>query len=159
MRKGYSYVTEVGDLWIVERDGAITNISFSKPDNFLVEETPLLQEVNRQLKEYFAKERKSFDLPLNPSGTAFQKMAWDSLTKIPYGETRSYKEQAILVGNPKAVRAVGMANNHNPIAIVIPCHRVLGSDGSLTGYAGGLEIKRFLLNLEKQPQSGLLFDI
>lgn len=160
MKKGYLYQTVIGDLWIAEEDGAITNISFQKPEETMEEEeTLILQEANKQLTEYFTKTRKVFDLPINPTGTPFQRMAWDSLLKIPYGETRTYKQQAELAGNPKAIRAVGMANNQNPIMIVIPCHRVLGSDGSLTGYAAGLDIKRFLLNLEKTPETGLLFDI
>jgi methylated-DNA-[protein]-cysteine S-methyltransferase len=94
--------------------------------------------------------RKDFNLPLEPKGTAFQKAAWDALLTIPYGETRSYGQMAAQVGNPKACRAIGLANNRNPIAIVIPCHRVIGADGKLVGYGGGLHIKVHLLALEKQ---------
>jgi O-6-methylguanine DNA methyltransferase len=102
----------------------------------------------RQLEEYFAGKRRAFDVPLDLRGTEFQKRCWQELLKIPYGETRSYAEIARAIGNPSAVRAVGLANGQNPIAIVVPCHRVIGSDGSLTGYGGGLEVKRRLLELE-----------
>jgi len=102
----------------------------------------------RQLEEYFAGRRQLFDLPLDLRGTDFQKRCWRELLKIPYGETRSYADIARAMGNPSAVRAVGLANGQNPIAIIVPCHRVIGSDGSLTGYGGGLESKRKLLELE-----------
>ena len=102
----------------------------------------------RQLAEYFAGRRREFDLPLDLRGTDFQKCCWRELSKIPYGETRSYADIARAIGNPLAVRAVGLANGQNPIAIIVPCHRVIGSDGSLTGYGGGLEAKRKLLELE-----------
>jgi methylated-DNA-[protein]-cysteine S-methyltransferase len=102
----------------------------------------------RQLNEYLAGKRKTFTVPLHFMGTPFQLKVWDELRRIPYGETRSYGELAGRVGNLKAQRAVGMANNKNPIAILVPCHRVIGKDGSLTGYAGGLELKRRLLELE-----------
>ena len=101
------------------------------------------------MSEYLKGERKEFDLPLNPKGTDFQKRVWRALCDIPYGEMRSYKQIAKAVGNSKAVRAVGMANNRNPITIVVPCHRVIGADGKLVGYGGGLEMKEFLLRLEK----------
>ncbi len=101
-----------------------------------------------QLGEYFAGERKSFDLPIMPLGTEFQMAAWQALRKIPYGQTRTYGEQAAMIGRPKAVRAVGGANNKNPLPIIIPCHRVIGANGKLVGYGGGLEIKKFLLELE-----------
>lgn len=103
-----------------------------------------------ELEEYFRGERRTFDLPLHPEGTEFQKKIWEALQEIPYGETRSYGEIAERVGNPKACRAVGMANNRNPIAIMIPCHRVIGKNGSLTGYAGGVDLKRKLLELESK---------
>jgi methylated-DNA-[protein]-cysteine S-methyltransferase len=102
----------------------------------------------RQLEEYFSGRRRSFDLPLDLQGTEFQKRCWEELLKIPYGETRSYAAIAAAIGKPAAVRAVGLANGQNPIPIIVPCHRVIGSDGSLTGYGGGLEIKRKLLELE-----------
>ncbi|QUH29913.1 methylated-DNA--[protein]-cysteine S-methyltransferase [Vallitalea guaymasensis] len=104
----------------------------------------------KQLDEYFSGKRKMFDMKLNPQGTQFQKKVWNALTKIPYGEVCSYKDIAIAVGNEKACRAVGMANSKNPIAIVVPCHRVIGSSGKLVGYAGGLDTKDELLKLEKR---------
>jgi methylated-DNA-[protein]-cysteine S-methyltransferase len=104
-----------------------------------------LRETALQLGEYFRGERREFELPLRLQGTEFQRRAWRSLLAIPYGETRSYAEQAKHIGNPKASRAVGLANGRNPIPIVVPCHRVIGADGSLTGYGGGLERKRWLL--------------
>ena len=103
----------------------------------------------RQLDEYFEGKRQSFSLDLAPQGTPFQRRVWDALLKIPYGETRSYRDIATAVGNAKAVRAVGGANGKNPIAIVIPCHRVIGANGQLTGYAGGLHYKKALLELER----------
>jgi O-6-methylguanine DNA methyltransferase len=105
-------------------------------------------EVKRQLREYFAEQRKVFSVPTVLIGTEFQKKVWTELKKIPFGLTRTYKEQTLALGDLKAIRAVAKANGSNKIAIVIPCHRVIGSDGKLTGYAGGLERKRFLLNLE-----------
>jgi methylated-DNA-[protein]-cysteine S-methyltransferase len=110
--------------------------------------------VKKQLEEYFAGERHQFDLDLAPDATPFQAQVLEELRHIPYGETRSYRDVAVAVGNPKAVRAVGGANGNNPIPIVIPCHRVVGSDGSLTGFGGGLDSKRFLLDLERR-YSGL----
>lgn len=104
--------------------------------------------VYNEIMEYLNGKRKSFDIKYQINGTEFQKKVWKELTNIPYGETRSYKEIAIAIGNPKASRAVGMANNKNPISIVVPCHRVIGSDGKLVGYAGGLDIKKALLDLE-----------
>jgi methylated-DNA-[protein]-cysteine S-methyltransferase len=104
-----------------------------------------LPQAARQLEEYFRGARREFDLPIRMQGTEFQRRAWRSLIEIPYGQTRSYGEQAKCIGNPKASRAVGLANGRNPIAIVVPCHRVIGADGSLTGFGGGLERKRWLL--------------
>ena len=109
---------------------------------------PILIETKEQLDSYFARTLREFELPLDLIGTPFQKSAWQALLKIPYGETRSYADQAILCGNPKAVRAIGTANGRNPISIIVPCHRVIGKDGSLTGYGGGIDRKRFLLELE-----------
>lgn len=107
-------------------------------------------DVAKQLKEYFAGNRRSFELELAPDGTRFQRSVLDALQDIPYGETRSYAEIAKAVGRPRAVRAVGAANGRNPLPIVIPCHRVIGSNGSLTGFGGGIETKRFLLDLERE---------
>jgi methylated-DNA-[protein]-cysteine S-methyltransferase len=107
----------------------------------------------RQLTEYFAGERRTFDLPLAPDGTAFQRQVWAALAAIPYGETTSYAAVAEAIGHPGSARAVGAANGANPIAIVVPCHRVVGADGTLTGYAGGLDAKRSLLTLEADPRA------
>ena len=108
----------------------------------------LFKNLKMQLDEYFAGTRQQFDLPLDLVGTEFQCTAWNALQQIPFGETRTYSEQAKIIGRPKACRAVGAANGKNPISIVIPCHRVVGADGSLTGFAGGIEVKRFLLDHE-----------
>ena len=114
--------------------------------------TALTLAVQQQLNEYFAGERTCFTIPLAPVGTPFQRQVWQALCKIPYGETYTYGQLAATIGNPHACRAVGMANHRNPIAIMIPCHRVIGADGTLTGYAGGLEMKRFLLELEQKSR-------
>lgn len=113
------------------------------------EPSELSDKVFDQVCEYLKGERKTFEFPYELQGTGFQKKVWNALCQIPYGETRSYKQIAEAVGNPKASRAVGMANNRNPIAIAIPCHRVVGADGSLVGYAGGLDMKKALLELER----------
>jgi methylated-DNA-[protein]-cysteine S-methyltransferase len=117
-------------------------------------------QVVEQLEAYFAGERTEFDLALDLVGTSFQKRVWEALLTIPYGETRSYGEIARQIGAPGAFRAVGLANGHNPIGIIVPCHRVIGSNGSLTGYGGGLDRKRALLELEKSRVSPIptLFD-
>jgi AraC family transcriptional regulator of adaptative response/methylated-DNA-[protein]-cysteine methyltransferase len=112
--------------------------------------TPLLEKLKKQLEEYFAGKRNKFDLPIAAHGSDFQKRVWKALQEIPHGETRSYKDQAIAIGNQKAVRAVAKANGENRIAIIIPCHRVIGSNGDLVGYAGGLERKKFMLDLERK---------
>jgi len=117
---------------------------------------PLLEAVAVQLAEYFCGERRAFDVPLDPVGTPFQREAWAELRTIPYGRTRSYAEQAAAIGRPRAVRAIGAANGRNPISIIVPCHRVIGSDGSLTGFAGGLDVKRFLLELESSQRELIL---
>ena len=108
----------------------------------------MLLQAAEQLTEYFAGDRKCFDLPLQPEGTLFQRQVWQALAEIPYGETRSYRDIAARIGRPKAVRAVGGANGRNPLSIIIPCHRVIGADGSLTGFAGGTTVKQQLLQLE-----------
>ncbi|MBY0385904.1 methylated-DNA--[protein]-cysteine S-methyltransferase [bacterium] len=118
--------------------------------NHLIEKhTPISQKVIRQLEQYFNNKRSTFDVPVAPEGTEFQKKAWRILQSIPYGKTISYQEQAIKAGKKAAVRAIGAANGRNPIPIIIPCHRVIGKNGALTGYAGGLSIKEKLLNLEQ----------
>lgn len=118
------------------------------------DDVPLWSALRQQLEEYFRGDRTEFDLPLAPIGTDFQVAAWTALRAIPYGETRSYGEQAIAIDRPKAIRAIGAANGQNPIAIVIPCHRVIGADGRLTGFAGGLQAKRWLLDHEERIAHG-----
>lgn len=113
-------------------------------------DTILLKDAEKQLEEYFCGKRKKFNLPLKQEGTEFMQSVWKALETIPYGETRSYKQIAEMIGNPKAVRAVGMANHKNNIPIIIPCHRVIGNNGKLVGYALGLEMKQWLLDLEKE---------
>lgn len=150
------YQSPVGKLGIAEQEGAITNLFFEnarEPEGCVRTRSPLLEQAVRQLKEYFLGERRRFELPLNPAGTAFQKQAWAALRQIPYGETRTYGEIARTIGNPAACRAVGMANNRNPIVIVIPCHRVLGAKGDLVGFGGGLSVKQYLLDLEMGRRS------
>jgi methylated-DNA-[protein]-cysteine S-methyltransferase len=110
---------------------------------------PILRRLEQQLTEYFTGTRLEFDLPLEPAGSKFQLAVWNALRKIPFGETRSYSEQATMIGNPTAVRAVGAANGRNPISIVVPCHRVIGKNGDLTGFGGGIPVKQFLLDHER----------
>ncbi len=158
MKHLFYYDTDLGTIGIAENGSAITDIFFGGEDapgdvtQMVQKETPLIKEAAKQIKEYLKGERKEFDLPLGAEGTAFQKSAWEALLTIPYGETRSYKEMAEQVGSPKACRAIGLANNRNPISIVVPCHRVIGANGKLVGYGGGLHIKERLLELEKQNQ-------
>ncbi|AOB29729.1 cysteine methyltransferase [Bordetella sp. H567] len=133
-------------LWENDRPGRVRLGDMREDDN-----DPTLREVERQLGEYFAGRRDRFDIPLEFAGTDFQKKVWGALLEIPYGETRSYRSIAERIGHAKAVRAVGAANGRNPISIIAPCHRVIGASGSLTGFAGGLEVKARLLALERQP--------
>lgn len=150
MKNIFFFQTKIGIVAIEDNGTEITDVNvISENHSIEVNETSLLKNAALQLNEYLEGKRNSFDLPLNPNGTEFQKKVWAALCDIPYGETRSYKQIAEYIGNPKACRAVGMANNKNPIMIFIPCHRVVGSDGSLTGYAGGLDMKEKLLSLEK----------
>lgn len=156
--------TPVGEMGITATDDAVTRIFFNRdqrparpaahkataasgtPDNA----TPLLLQAARELTEYFAGTRRTFSFPMTPAGTPFQQAVWAALQTIPYGQTRSYKQIAQQIGRPAACRAVGMANNRNPIALAIPCHRVVGHGGALVGYAAGLEAKARLLRLEQQ---------
>ena len=152
------YDSPIGPMTLVQEGEALARLDFDVPSQ-PEEATPLLLEACRQLREYFAGERKAFALPLAPAGTAFQKKVWAALRDIPWGETRSYGDIARAIGKPTACRAVGMANGRNPLPIFIPCHRVIGTNGSITGYSGGLEKKRFLLRLEgisqwKENRSG-----
>ncbi|MDR7870430.1 MAG: methylated-DNA--[protein]-cysteine S-methyltransferase [Tissierellaceae bacterium] len=152
MKYIYFYETEIGSICLGEEDSFITNLYFKNEwdlEESQVKETPLIKEAKKQLDEYLTGNRKEFDLPLKAIGTEFQQKVWDALQEIPYGETRYYGEIAEMIGNPKAPRAVGLANNRNPISIFIPCHRVIGKNGKLVGYGGGLHIKELLLNLEK----------
>jgi len=142
-----TYESPIGPLYIAEQDGAITHLKFS-PVEGEQKMTPLLQRCADQLDAYFDGKLAQFDLPLAPQGTPFQKRTWAALQTIPYGVTWSYKALAEAIDNPRACRAVGLANNRNPISIFIPCHRVVGSSGSLTGYGGGLSNKAYLLELE-----------
>ncbi len=144
----YTYESPVGALCVCADDEALISLHYGKSEENTQNE--IVRLVCRQLDEYFEGKRHCFDLPLKPEGTDFQKKVWSALRDIPYGETRSYGHISEKVGNSKACRAVGMANNRNPIAIIVPCHRVIGADGTLTGYAGGLNAKRFLLELENK---------
>jgi methylated-DNA-[protein]-cysteine S-methyltransferase len=164
----------VGPLLLVADRSGLRRLHFAArsrraelPPADAVEDAEALAPVVRQLEEYFAGERRTFDLSLAPGGTPFQAQVWTELCRIPYGETISYLQLAQRIDNPRAVRAVGLANGSNPIAIVIPCHRVIGANGSLTGYGGGLPTKRWLLGLESggeargaaaAPQQTALFD-
>ena len=138
--------TPIGPLTLEADENAVTAIRFSAGG--AQDASPLLDAAEAQLREYFAGARRTFDLPLAPHGTAFQQRVWTASRTIPYGETRTYGELAAAIDSPNASRAVGMANHRNPLPILIPCHRVIGADGSLTGYAGGLATKRRLLALE-----------
>jgi methylated-DNA-[protein]-cysteine S-methyltransferase len=151
----------VGQLKLVASDAGLAAILWENDDphrvrlNLVAEDRnhPVLVSAEKQLGEYFAGERTSFDLELDFSGTEFQKKVWHALLEIPFGETRSYAQIASRLQNPKAVRAVGAANGKNPISIVAPCHRVIGSNGKLTGFAGGLETKAYLLGLEERQRA------
>jgi methylated-DNA-[protein]-cysteine S-methyltransferase len=145
----------VGPLRLFADDEALVGVYFSKtkdvpPDGAKPVKThPMLDHAERELNEYFAGRRRDFDVPLKPEGTAFQLQVWKQLSKIPFGERISYAELAKRIGNPKAMRAVGSANGCNPLPIIVPCHRVVGADGSLTGFGGGIANKRILLDHEQ----------
>lgn len=153
MRQYYFWQNDWGKFCLVEEQGAIVELSIpgdTLPSATAGAATPLIQEALRQLEEYFAGERREFNLPLAPQGTKFQQEVWQELTRIQYGETRSYQQCAENLGRPKACRAVGMACGCNPIAIIIPCHRVLAKSGALQGFRAGLEMKTKLLQLERK---------
>lgn len=153
----------VGQLTLVARNGKLSAILWETEranrvrlgELHQADDSPVLLEAERQLREYFTGTRNQFDLELDFDGTDFQKQVWQALLTIPFGETRSYSQIAQQIGNPKAVRAVGAANGRNPISIIAPCHRVIGASGGLTGFAGGLEAKQYLLALEDRGQAKL----
>ena len=151
----------VGELVLTGTGEFLTGLWFSGPDekpvavDVMVEDPTAFQTVVDQLGEYFDGQRQSFEVNLAPEGTEFQLRVWEALRDIPYGETCSYGDIAKAVGVPKGSRAVGLANGRNPISIIVPCHRVIGADGSLTGYGGGMDRKKFLLDLESSQQSML----
>jgi methylated-DNA-[protein]-cysteine S-methyltransferase len=144
----------IGVLSLVESGGALTELRFGERAEAgeIPQATPLLRQAEAELQEYFSGKRKAFTVPFAPAGTPFQQAVWKVLLTIPYGETMTYGEVAKAVGNPKASRAVGMANHQNPLAIICPCHRVIGANHKLVGYGGGLSIKEFLLALEKDAR-------
>lgn len=149
-----TYNAPFGTLYVGEENSSLVFISLSKPQiQISFNPTPCLNKAVSQLNEYFNSKRTSFDLPLNLKGTKFQIKVWQALLSIPYAQTVSYQDIALKIGNPRAVRAVGAANAKNPLAIVIPCHRVIGKNGKLTGYNGGLSVKEFLLNLERNNKN------
>lgn len=159
MQLVYMYMdSPVGALKLVAHDQALVAVMWDNEDHKrvrlaeLIEDRqhPMLLRVKKQLEQYFTGQRQQFDLPLDFQGTDFQQQVWQALLTIPYGEKRSYKEIAVQIGNEKAVRAVGAANGRNPISIIAPCHRVIGSSGALVGFAGGLDKKQILLSLEQQ---------
>ena len=143
--------TPIGYLEIEENNNYIVSVKLIKElsnDKYVDDNNIILNKAKQQINEYFLRKRKIFDLPIKFNGTEFQKSVWNSLLNIPYGKTKSYKDIAKDIGNVKACRAVGMANNKNPIMIIVPCHRVIGTNGKLVGYACGLDIKKKLLELE-----------
>lgn len=149
MKYEHTYQTIIGNIEIIEEDNYIVGINFNTRYNIEEKETELIKKTYKQIDEYLSGKRKTFDIPIKFKGTEFQNKVWKELTKIPYGETRSYKQIAEGIGNPKACRAVGTANHNNPIAIIVPCHRVIGANNKLVGYAGGLCTKEKLLEIEK----------
>jgi methylated-DNA-[protein]-cysteine S-methyltransferase len=151
----FCYETAIGKIGIAGQDGRITHLFLSNdtlPHDFQMCETPLLKTAAAQLQSYLHGELREFTLPLAPAGTPFMQQVWACISKISYGQTASYQEIAAIIGSPRVARAVGLANHRNPIPIFIPCHRVVGANGSLTGYRGGLELKRRLLTLERITQ-------
>jgi methylated-DNA-[protein]-cysteine S-methyltransferase len=154
--KVFVYQSPVGPLSLASNGDALTGLAFATqthPCRALhgaeQGDDAILREARRQLAAYFKSDLKTFDLPLAPQGTDFQQRVWNALLKIPFGKTSSYADVAVKIGAPKAMRAVGAANGRNPIAIIVPCHRVIGANGALTGFGGGMERKQFLLALEQ----------
>ena len=151
MKKLFYYETVIGKIGIAEEHGFVTNICFmnmKQPLDSKLIETDILKETYVQISEYLDGKRKEFDIPLNPSGTDFQQKVWCEVLNIGYGNKMTYKDLALEIKNESAIRAVGSALNKNPIPIIIPCHRIVGTNGDLSGYNGGIELKKFLLNLE-----------
>lgn len=149
----FYYNTDIGKIGIAEKENKITDLFFSNRElkcDIREFETELIKKTISEVREYLIGKRSSFDIPINPSGTGFYLSVWKEVMNIPYGETRRYKQIANKVGNSRAFRAVGMALNKNPIAIIIPCHRVIGTSGKIIGYAGGVDIKELLLKLESE---------
>lgn len=143
----HSVATPIGPLLLSAEDGRLSGVAFAASAEARSAD-PLLLEAEAQLHAYFAGELRRFELPLAPRGTEFQRSVWEALLEIPYGSTSTYSELAAAIGRPSACRAVGAANGRNPLAVIVPCHRVIGAAGALTGYGGGLERKRLLLALE-----------
>ena len=154
MSDSYIFRSPIGLLKICEKNNKLTNLSLQQADDASLhsqkfeQHSDLLYETYTQLNEYFSGKRTMFELPINCIGTPFQQQVWTQLQSIPYGETRSYQDIAIGIGNPKAVRAVGQANNKNPIMIIVPCHRVIHKNGDITGFGCGMDVKKYLLELE-----------
>lgn len=152
----YTFKSPVGFLKISEENDRLIGLSLQQEnaDAALLQKSArhseLLYEAYKQITEYFAGKRKKFELPIHGKGTAFQQRVWEELQKIPYGETRSYEDIAVAIGNPKAVRAVGQANHNNPLLLIVPCHRVIHKNGDITGFGCGTEVKKYLLDLEKE---------
>lgn len=144
----YSFETPIGYLTLEGDSKSLSKVSFLETSDQKSPNSKVLREARKQLDEYFSGYREAFDIPLSPEGTDFQKKTWNALIKIPFGSSATYGDIAKEVKCPNGQRAVGMANNKNPLAIIVPCHRVIGKNGTLTGYAGGLKAKKFLLNLE-----------
>ena len=151
------YSSPVGLLLIEGYDEAITSLSFQEKKKRQIHSSSIVEKCIKELEEYFSGKRKSFDVPLAPPGTHFQQGVWNQLQKIPFGKTISYLQLARELGDEKKIRAAGSANGKNPIAIIIPCHRVIGSDGSLVGYGGGLWMKKWLLEFESGKKQSELF--
>ena len=148
----HTYDSPFGPITLQSDGESLTGLDFDRGEqrNPIFSVLDIFKDTKQELDEYFLGVRRTFTVPLKTSGTPFQKQVWDALLQIPYGETRCYEDIAIQIGNPKACRAIGMANNRNAIGIIIPCHRVIGKDGSLVGYAGGLDKKISLLEMEKK---------
>ena len=150
MRRVLEMESPVGPLTLAEENGVLREVRFGRHfEKECPSASPVLLQAQQELREYFCGERKTFTVPISPGGTPFQQQCWQALLQIPYGETRTYGQQAQMIGKEKACRAVGMANHRNPISIIIPCHRVIGKNGTLTGYGGGLNIKEQLLLHER----------